>query len=284
MWSVPPAEPPPQDTAAGFSRSARTRLCMSRCGEAAGTATTSYSPVSLAIGVDLGDRHRRLVPEDGAEHHEAVDEQRSAIAAPAVDELRQADGARRPGDVLDLDRRDQLLPFELALHLAGELVPAASRAPPARRSSVWVNAGCSGAGRFLCAAARPRTLTDEMKTATVTAVRQRIRPRCGCRRRGMRSAPSARPSTLRRFGPCLLRGGAIRDLKAAPRTLGALAAFVNGGADEFLDETLHGPTHRRVFPGQRRQRAPLTADDVAAVLLDVRHCAELVVQQLARGT
>ena len=44
---------------------------------------------------DLGDRDRRLVPEDGAEHHEAVDEQRFAIAAPAVDELRQADRSRR---------------------------------------------------------------------------------------------------------------------------------------------------------------------------------------------
>ncbi len=52
---------------------------------------------------------------------------------------------------------------------------------------------------------------------------------------------------------CECEGGlAVPDLKAAPRTLGALAAFVNGGAYEFLDETLHGPTHRRMFPGQGR--------------------------------
>ena len=48
-----------RDTAAGFLRSARTRLCMSWCGEVAGTATISYSPVSLAMGVtcaiDTGD-------------------------------------------------------------------------------------------------------------------------------------------------------------------------------------------------------------------------------------
>ncbi len=127
MWSVPPAEPPPQDTAAGFSRSARTRLCMSRCGEVAGTATISYSPVSRAIGVTCAERHRRLIPEDRAEHHEAVDEQRLAIAAPAVDELRETDGACRPWYVLDLHRCRQRLPFDLALHLARELVPATSR-------------------------------------------------------------------------------------------------------------------------------------------------------------
>ncbi len=127
MWSVPPAEPPPQDTAAGFSRSARTRLCMSRCGEVAGTATISYSPVSRAIGVDLRQRYRRLIPEDRAEHHEAVHEQRVAIAAPAVNELCETDGACRPGHVLDLHRRRQRLAFDLALHLARELVPATSR-------------------------------------------------------------------------------------------------------------------------------------------------------------
>ena len=40
------------------------------------------------------------------------------------------------------------------------------------------------------------------------------------------------------------------DLKTTTRTLGALAAFVNRGAHEFLDQTLHGATHRGVFPGE----------------------------------
>ena len=125
---------------------------MSRCGEAAGTATISYSPVSLAIGVtcviDTGD----CVPEDGAEHHQAVDEQRLAVAAPAVDELSETDGAGRAGYVLDLDRRGQLLPLDLALHLAGELIPAASRR--GRRDDGQAgNAGCAAAGGSPCAAA-----------------------------------------------------------------------------------------------------------------------------------
>ena len=73
------------------------------------------------------------------------------------------------------------------------------------------------------------------------------------------------------------------NLKTTTRTLCALAAFVNRGAHEFLDETLHGATHRGVFPGQGRERASLTADDVPTVLLDVSHGAELFVEQFARG-
>ena len=45
---------------------------------------------------DLRDRDRRLIPEDGADHHQAVDEQCPAIAAPAVDQLCESDGAGCP--------------------------------------------------------------------------------------------------------------------------------------------------------------------------------------------
>ena len=65
--------------------------------------------------------------------------------------------------------------------------------------------------------------------------------------------------------------------------MGAVAAFVNGRAYEFLDDTLQGPAHRRVLPGQGRQRARVTADDVPTVLFDVSHSAKLLVKQLARG-
>ncbi len=49
--SVPPAEPPPHDTARGDARKAASRSCSVRCGESAGTTMTSCSPVSRAIGV-----------------------------------------------------------------------------------------------------------------------------------------------------------------------------------------------------------------------------------------
>jgi hypothetical protein len=56
----------------------------------------------------------------------------------------------------------------------------------------------------------------------------------------------------------------------------ALAAFVNRGAYEFLDETLHDATHRGVFPGQGRERATLSANEITTVLLDVSHGAEFL--------
>src|SRR5688572_9633836 len=51
MWSVPPAEPPPQDTLPGSALNALTRSAMVLCGELAGTTITSHSLVSRAIGV-----------------------------------------------------------------------------------------------------------------------------------------------------------------------------------------------------------------------------------------
>ena len=51
IWSVPPAEPPPQDTAPGSAFSFAMRSAMVLIGESAGTTSASYSPVSRAIGV-----------------------------------------------------------------------------------------------------------------------------------------------------------------------------------------------------------------------------------------
>src|SRR5687768_5049902 len=58
------------------------------------------------------------------------------------------------------------------------------------------------------------------------------------------------------------------DFETTSRTLVALAAFVNGRADEFLHQAFHRPAHRGVFAGQRRKRAALAADDVLAGFLD----------------
>ena len=51
MWSVPPAEPPPQDTEPGSALSLATSPAMSLMSDAAGTTSASYSPVRRAIGV-----------------------------------------------------------------------------------------------------------------------------------------------------------------------------------------------------------------------------------------
>ena len=89
----------------------------------------------------------------------------------------------------------------------------------------------------------------------------RLRRRARAVRAGDRAARVAAAAADRRAAAVVaagnyrvlaLRRGAIPDLKAALRTLGALAAFVNGGASKFLDETFHDPAHSRVFPGQRR--------------------------------
>ena len=58
---------------------------------------------------------------------------------------------------------------------------------------------------------------------------------------------------------------------------------MNGGANELRDETLHGATHGGVLAGQGRQRASLTADDIATVLLNASHSPELFVEQIAGG-
>ena len=66
MWSVPPAEPPPQDTLPGFSLNALTRSAIVLCGEFAGTTITSHSLVRRAIGVTCerftGDLLRMMPP------------------------------------------------------------------------------------------------------------------------------------------------------------------------------------------------------------------------------
>jgi hypothetical protein len=127
MWSVPPAEPPPQENGS--------RILAQRADEALHVAVCRgrwngndfVLTGESCYRRDLCHRYRRLIPEDGAEHHEAVHEERLAIAAPAVNQLCETDGACRPWYVLDLYHRGQRLPFDLALHLAGELVPATSR-------------------------------------------------------------------------------------------------------------------------------------------------------------
>ena len=51
MWSVPPAEPPPQETEPGIGLELATRSASVLIAELAGTTITSYSPVRRAIGV-----------------------------------------------------------------------------------------------------------------------------------------------------------------------------------------------------------------------------------------
>src|SRR5687767_15915783 len=66
MWSVPPAEPPPQDTLPGSALNALTRSAIVLCGELAGTTITSHSLVRRAIGVTwlrlTGDLLRMMPP------------------------------------------------------------------------------------------------------------------------------------------------------------------------------------------------------------------------------
>ncbi len=66
MWSVPPAEPPPQATEPVSALSLAIRSARVFISEAAGTTTTSYSPVRRAIGVTwsrvAGDLLVRMAP------------------------------------------------------------------------------------------------------------------------------------------------------------------------------------------------------------------------------
>jgi hypothetical protein len=50
IWSLPPAEPPPQEIDSGRSANARMRSSSVRNGDPVGTVSTSYSPVRRAIG------------------------------------------------------------------------------------------------------------------------------------------------------------------------------------------------------------------------------------------
>ena len=75
---------------------------MSRCGEDAGTATISYSPVSLAIGVacaiDTGDWFQMIAPSMTRPLTS------SALPSPRrpLMNLCESDCPRRPRDVLDV--------------------------------------------------------------------------------------------------------------------------------------------------------------------------------------
>src|SRR5262245_28976285 len=51
MWSVPPAEPPPQDTLLGSALNALTRSAIVLCGELAALTLAAHSLVRRAIGV-----------------------------------------------------------------------------------------------------------------------------------------------------------------------------------------------------------------------------------------
>jgi hypothetical protein len=53
MWSVPPADPPPQETAPGFALNAFMRSPRFLCGDDAGTTITTYSLVRRAMGVTM---------------------------------------------------------------------------------------------------------------------------------------------------------------------------------------------------------------------------------------
>jgi hypothetical protein len=79
----------------------------------------------------LRDRDRRVVPQRGAEHHQASDQERSCVAAggPAfnIDELRQPDRARGAWDVLHLDDSRGAPALDHLLQDARGLIPAAAR-------------------------------------------------------------------------------------------------------------------------------------------------------------
>ena len=50
IWSLPPAEPPPQEIDSGSVLNAASKSSSVRNGDAVGTASASYSPVRRAIG------------------------------------------------------------------------------------------------------------------------------------------------------------------------------------------------------------------------------------------
>ena len=75
----------------------------------------------------VGERDRRIVGHDAAEHDEPGDEQRVAVAALGADEAREADRAGGAGDVLDDGRRHDAGALQHLLHGARRLIPAAAR-------------------------------------------------------------------------------------------------------------------------------------------------------------
>ena len=119
MWSVPPAEPPPQDTLPG--------VLLERLDEVGhrlvrgGGGNDDHLPLARQA---RDRRHhaevdRRLLEDDAADHHHAGDHQRVRIALGGVDELREPDRAGGAALVVELDAAHELG----ALHRRGELAP-----------------------------------------------------------------------------------------------------------------------------------------------------------------
>jgi len=89
MWSVPPAEPPAQDTAPGSAFNLVVRSASDSNSEAAGTTITSYSPRQASNGGDGVELDWRVVGQDGANHDIAADQEPGWVTVCLLGELRQ---------------------------------------------------------------------------------------------------------------------------------------------------------------------------------------------------
>ncbi len=74
----------------------------------------------------VGERDRRAVDDHAAHHHQPGDQQRARIAALALDESREADGAGGAGDVVDLHA-------DAGLDLRRARAASRARSDPSRR-------------------------------------------------------------------------------------------------------------------------------------------------------
>ena len=130
MWSTPPAEPPPTATLPASALSASTRSFTVLNGELGATAIALYSMVSRASGVDLLERHRRLVRQDAADHDRAHHHHGVVVALRGADELGEADGAAGAALVGDLGAR---LVEALGVERRQDGASGASQPPPGWR-------------------------------------------------------------------------------------------------------------------------------------------------------
>src|SRR4051794_24993964 len=145
MWSGLPKAKPPQLTEPGSALNRASRSPTDLIGESAATTSGWNSPVSRGYGRHLIQRHRRLVDRDRADEAQPRDEE-ARTARTFGHELRQADGAAGPRNVLDLHAGRQSLGQQDLLRRPGELVVAA--AGTGRRDQLEAfDLGAAGTGR-----------------------------------------------------------------------------------------------------------------------------------------
>ena len=127
MWSVPPAEPPAQETEPGIGDQIVDQI-LHRLVLGIGRHDNHliFGRQARERG-DVVERHRGLVGRDRADHDHAHHHQRVRVAGVVVHQLREPDRAARAFDIEDLDGVVDDPALQHLLDLTRGRVPSAAR-------------------------------------------------------------------------------------------------------------------------------------------------------------